>query len=826
MAIKLSLIAKSKGQPEPYGLLALAYYLESLKTAEKVNVEWVFKGDPVALDIDGTVTLGSSAVIAKLGDLYASQGSVGSNAGSSALATQLLLLQPPFPPTFPASTSFLTSLEQHLTLRTYLVSHSPSLVDYILWGSLRVNTIARAQLGSFPHVGRWYNHISLLDPALKAEEELGVQVKVKAPKEEKVSKEDKDKANATFELGLPNAKMGEVVTRFPPEPSGYLHVGHAKAAILNQYFASHYQGRFLVRFDDTNPSKEKAEFEESIIEDMALLGIKGEKITYTSDYFDQLHEYCVRMIKEGNAYADDTDQETMRKYRWDGIASVRRSLPVDESLAKFALMATGSEEGQKWCIRAKMSVDDPNKAMRDPVIYRGNPLPHHRTGTKFKVYPTYDFACPIVDCLEGVTHALRTNEYRDRNPQYHWMLNALGLRKVEIWDYGRINFVYTLLSKRKLKWFVEEGLVRGWDDPRFPTVRGIRRRGMTISAITQYMLLQGPSQAFTNLEWDVIWNINKKVIDPIAPRHVALEKENLVKVNLTGTGTPTAPESREAAKHKKNPEVGTKMTTYDSVVYVDQKDAKGFALGEEITLMEWGNAFVRSINYSSTSPTIIESLDMELNLTGDFKKTKQKITWLSSSPSIPLLPCTLYDYDYLITKKKLEETDEVKDLLTPQTEFATEALCDANVKTYKKGDIIQFERVGFFIVDKAWGEETTDPGRKSEKEKIELILIPDGRVASVVSKYAAAKEAEEKAKGPVAKEGKKEKAKKEKAPAKPKGLPDVAPNEAIETILLSEGSKGFAQPVKTKMFKVDSHYGEVNPPVKTEMYEVKSIYQD
>lgn len=159
----------------------------------------------------------------------------------------------------------------------------------------------------------------------------------------------------------------------------------------------------------------------------------------------------------------------------NGVASARRELSPEESLAKFAEMATGSDEGKRWCIRAKMSVDDPNKALRDPVIYRVNDLPHHRTGTKYKIYPTYDFACPVVDSIEGVTHALRTNEYRDRNPQYQWMLDAVGLRKVDVWDFGRLAFVYTLLSKRKLKWFVENGYVSGWDDPRFPTVRGASR---------------------------------------------------------------------------------------------------------------------------------------------------------------------------------------------------------------------------------------------------------------------------------------------------------------------------------------------------------------
>lgn len=280
-------------------------------------------------------------------------------------------------------------------------------------------------------------------------------------------------ANATFELGLPNAQMGKVVTRFPPEPSGFLHIGHAKAAILNQYFAQHYQGKFIIRFDDTNPSKESEEFQDSILEDLLLMGLKGDMMTYTSNYFNELYDYALKMIKAGKAYTDDTAQEKMRAERMDGIASAHRDDSVEDNLAHFEEMKQGTEAGLKWCLRAKISVDDPNKAMRDPVIYRCNLQPHHRTGTQWKIYPGYDFACPVVDCIEGVTHALRTNEYRDRNPQYWWMLEALGLRKVEIWDFGRLSFVYTLLSKRKLKAMVEEkGMVTGWDDPRFPTIRG------------------------------------------------------------------------------------------------------------------------------------------------------------------------------------------------------------------------------------------------------------------------------------------------------------------------------------------------------------------
>src|SRR5690606_38272005 len=245
---------------------------------------------------------------------------------------------------------------------------------------------------------------------------------------------------------------------------------------------------------DTNPTKEKQEYQDSILEDLATLGIKHDKLSYTSDYFDQLYDLAIKMIELGKAYCDDTEQMQMRAERMDGIPSKRRERTVEENLAIFDEMKKGTELGRKNCLRAKISVDDPNKAMRDPVIYRCNPTPHHRTGSKYLMYPTYDFACPVVDSLEGVTHALRTIEYRDRNAQYAWMIDALGLRKVHIWDFARMNFVRTLLSKRKLTWFVDQGHVWGWDDPRFPTVRGIIRRGMTVEALKQFILSQGPSK--------------------------------------------------------------------------------------------------------------------------------------------------------------------------------------------------------------------------------------------------------------------------------------------------------------------------------------------
>jgi glutamyl-tRNA synthetase len=464
---------------------------------------------------------------------------------------------------------------------------------------------------------------------------------------------------------------------------------------LNDYFAHElYKGTMLLRFDDTNPSKEKQEFEDSIIEDLALMGIKPDKTSYTSDHLELLHQYCVRIIEEGNAYADDTTQEVMRDQRMNGIASARRDRPVEESLAILKEMMAGTEVGLQNCIRAKMSVDNPNKAMRDPVIYRCNLTPHHRTGTKWKAYPTYDFACPIVDSHEGVTHALRTTEYTDRNPQYEWFLEKLNLRHVYVWDFARMNFIRTFLSKRKLTKLVEAGKVWGWDDPRMPTIRGVRRRGMTVPALRDFILKQGPSRNIVNMDWSMFWNANKKEIDKVAPRHTAVDKKDTVTATIIGG--PEKPYTEDKPKHNKNPAVGTKKVAYSNKIILDQEDVKLFKQDEEITLMNWGNAIVRKINGSDP----VTSIELELHLEGDVKKTEKKVTWLSTEGQ-SLVPATCVDFDYLITKDKLEEEDNWEDFLTPETEFRSEALVDSNLLDVAEGDIIQLERKGYYRVDKA-----------------------------------------------------------------------------------------------------------------------------
>ena len=429
------------------------------------------------------------------------------------------------------------------------------------------------------------------------------------------------------------------------------------------------------------------------------MGIKPDKSTFTSDYFEELYQYCIQMIKDGNAYADDSDKETMAAQRMNGEPSYRRDAPVEDNLARFEDMKNGTEGGSKYCIRAKISVDNPNKALRDPVIYRCNATPHLRTGSKWKIYPTYDFCCPIVDSMEGVTHALRTIEYRDRNAQYQWMLDALKLRSVQVWDFARMNFIRTLLSKRKLTKLVNQGVVWGWDDPRFPTIRGIRRRGMTVPALREFILRQGPSKNIINLDWTLFWATNKKYIDPVAPRHTAILKKDIVKTTVHGA---PAAHVDWKPKHAKNPSVGLKKVAYSPSLVIEQEDAKSFKQDEEITLMNWGNAFVRKIEKDAASG-VVTGLGFELHLEGDFKKTEKKVTWLSTEGQ-ELVPVEVVDFDYLLNKDTLQEEDALEDVLNEKTEFRDSAVADCNVADLKEGDIIQFERKGFYRVDRPYAE--------------------------------------------------------------------------------------------------------------------------
>jgi glutamyl-tRNA synthetase len=562
-----------------------------------------------------------------------------------------------------------------------------------------------------PNLMRWFNYLS----SLPAFAEFG------AKKVEEVEKQ-KSLAGSTFNydsLDLPGAKEGAVVTRFPPEPSGYLHIGHVKAALLNNFYATHYKGKLIIRFDDTNPAKEKEEFVQSILQDLAVLGLSTKIVSYTSDYFVKLAEYAEQLIKSGLAYVDNLDKDTIRKNRFDGIPSPNRENSVEENLRLFREMLDGTEEGVKCVLRGKIDMQNANKVLRDPALFRCSDTPHHRTGTKFKAYPTYDFACPIVDSLEGVTHALRSSEYHDRNPLYNWVADSLKLRRPFIQDFSRLNFKYILLSKRKLQTFVTRGQVSGWDDPRFPTIQGMLRRGLTVDALREFTLSQGASKSLNLMEVDKLWAINKKIIDPIVPRYTAIAQD--AKCVFVLADGPTTPTHKSVPRHKKNPDLGNKIVTYFHKVLLEREDVLAMKEGEEVTLMDWGNAIVKSITTDADGNTIV---DGHLHLEGNFKNTEKKLTWL---PAIEdLVPVLLEEFDHLITKEKMEEDDNLDDFIRTPSRYETNAIGDANLRNLQKGDKIQLERRGYFICDAPF----------VANKPIVLINIPDGHTTKATSVIA------------------------------------------------------------------------------------------
>ena len=355
-----------------------------------------------------------------------------------------------------------------------------------------------------------------------------------------------------------------------------------------------------------------------------------------------------------------------------------------------------------------------NGTMRDPVLYRQNTTPHHRSGTKYKAYPTYDLACPIVDSIEGVTHALRTLEYNDRDEQYAWLQHALKLRRVRIHAFSRMNFMYTELSKRKLTWFVENKKVTGWDDPRFPTVRGVVRRGINIQALTEFILEMGASRRINLMEWNKFWAKNKKEIDPLSKRFMAVSgRENCARVKVVNAPAMSANAFITTEYFPKDATAGKRIVRIGTDVLVEKSDVEGIQVGEDIVLMRWGLVKVTKVDGDSIEGEYVDTESGSEQL----KNAKRKLTWLADCEEN--VAVKLYEFDNLISKASLEEGEDYKDFINENNKAVSEAIGDSGLKRLKENDVIQLERRGFFRVDKAWAA-----GKGNE---IELITIPDGK---------------------------------------------------------------------------------------------------
>lgn len=606
------------------------------------------------------------------------------------------------------------TLEHALQGRTYLVGQTITLADICLFGALgfpaqlEEKEAILALLPQNAYVAKRWIKMMAVSPAVIEATQLAVGI---AGYTEAIFEDTLLEPLAEGMNLLEGAIAGRVVTRFPPEPSGYLHIGHAKAVLLNDYYARRYRGRLICRFDDTNPSKEKEEFQASIIEDLAKLGVKPDLIVFTSDYFATISGYAEYMIQNGLAYMDDTPQEQMKEERMQRQNSKHRNQDKTENMKLFKDMCSGSEEGGKWCLRAKIDMQSVNGTMRDPVLFRQNLTPHHRTSTTFKAYPTYDLACPIVDSLEGVTHALRTTEYNDRDEQYQWIQSALKIRRTRIHGFARINFTNTVMSKRKLTWFVDTGNVTGWDDPRFPTVRGVVRRGINITALRNFMYAQGASRRVVTMEWSKFWAENKKEIDKTAKRFMAIDKDQHVKLFVTDGPDVNSNAFLTTDCHPKDPALGKRVIRLAKEVLLETVDADSIELGESIVLIRWGVFKVTKVE-GGLEATFVPD--------GIFKDAKKKLSWLANVPTNT--KCILTEFDNLLTKDRLEEEDNFEDYINPNTIADTEVIGDALLKTLQQHDIVQLERRGYYRVDRPY---------LSEDKPLKLFMVPDGKAKAM-----------------------------------------------------------------------------------------------
>ncbi|HEX2622232.1 MAG TPA: glutamine--tRNA ligase/YqeY domain fusion protein [Phototrophicaceae bacterium] len=507
---------------------------------------------------------------------------------------------------------------------------------------------------------------------------------------------------------------GRVHTRFPPEPNGYLHIGHAKSICLNFGLAKAYGGKCNLRFDDTNPAKEEQEYIDAITENVRWLGFQWEgNILYASDYFDQLYAWAVELIKAGKAYVDQLTPEQMREYRGTltegGKASPYRDRPIEESLTLFEKMKAGDFKEGEAVLRAKIDMSSGNINLRDPVLYRIKDAEHPRTGTKWKIYPMYDWAHGESDSLEGITYSICTLEYEDHRPLYDWYLDQLGIHHPQQIEFARLNLNYTVLSKRKLIRLVQDQHVRGWDDPRMPTIAGLKRRGYTPESIREFVEMTGISKAngvadIAMLEYSVRQDLNRR-----AARVMAVLRP--IKVVLTNYPADQV-EYLDAVNNPEDPEAGSRKVPFSDTLYIDQDDFmedppnKFYRLspGREVRL-RYGYFIKCEEVVKDSAGHIVElrcTYDPETRggNAPDGRKVKATIHWVSADHS---LQAEVRLYDHLFTLENPDDTEEGKDFtdyINPNSlEVLITAYVEPSLKDAPVGSFYQFERVGYFCVD-------------------------------------------------------------------------------------------------------------------------------
>lgn len=511
---------------------------------------------------------------------------------------------------------------------------------------------------------------------------------------------------------LASGVKSHVQTRFPPEPNGYLHIGHAKALCIDFSTAEKYNGICNLRFDDTNPSREDVEYIDAIKEDIKWLGFHWENIFFASDYFDFVYECALKLIKDGKAYVDDLSADEIREYRGTltepGKESPYRNRSVEENLDLFKRMTDGEFGNGEKVLRAKIDMSSPNLNMRDPVIYRISHVSHHQTGDKWCVYPMYDFAHPLSDAKEGVTFSLCSLEFENHRPLYNWVVEQIGFdeppRQIE---FARLNINYCVTSKRKLLEMVNKGIVSGWDDPRMITLCGMRRRGYSAAAVRDFIDRVGVSKADSTVDYDLLEACVRDDLNAKAPRAMAVLRPLKVVIDNYPEGQS---EEFEVELHPEHPEFGTRKVTFSRELYVEREDfmaepvKKYFRLfpGNEVRFKS--AYFVKCNSYDTDENGNVICLHCTYDPASrggnspDGRKVKGTIHWVNANDC---KQCEVRLYDRLFSAEEPGKNGDYIDDLNPNSlEVIDNCLLEGGFENAKPGDTFQFMRNGYFCVDK------------------------------------------------------------------------------------------------------------------------------
>ena len=513
-----------------------------------------------------------------------------------------------------------------------------------------------------------------------------------------------------------NKNGGMVVTRFPPEPNGYLHIGHAKAICLNFGIAAENPGGVChLRFDDTNPGREEVEFVESIKQDVEWLGFDvAGQIYYASDYFEQLYQFAVQLIRDGHAYVCDLSPQEMREYRGTltepGIDSPFRDRTINENLDLLQRMRAGEYDEGSHVLRAKIDMASPNLNMRDPALYRILKIPHDRTGDDWCIYPTYDFAHGQSDSIEGITHSLCTLEFEDHRPLYNWLLNRLEIHRPQQIEFARLKITHTLLSKRRLHQLVEDGHVDGWDDPRMPTLSGLRRRGYTPEAIRDFCERVGVARRDTTVEAAMLENSIREDLNRRSPRVMAVLKPLKIIIDNYPEGQV---EELISQNNPEDPDAGTRQMSFSREIFIEQDDFMEdppsrfyrLAPGREIRLKDAYYITCVDVVKDEQTGDVLElhcTYDPETKggTSEDRRKVRGTSHWVSAAHSLPA-EIRLYDHLFASPNPGEEgESDDLADWLNPNSlEILTGCRVETSLAGAEPGSRYQFLRQGYFCVD-------------------------------------------------------------------------------------------------------------------------------